>query len=321
MHEWKQLWEDLSHQFMGSKPCLFAGDFNIIRNNSERRGGCSQPIYAMEDFNEWVHQCGLVEMKSKGCNFSWCNGQLGLARSWAKLDWIFMDFSLFSSFLQVVCSYLQRTTSDHSPMVSEFKMDPFSYGPSPFGFQQMWMNHPQFLECFRQAWSRSVVGQGLNKLAAKWTERDLLFLSAELDIWIHLKDTILAELSKLKCHMEGDRNTKIFHVCLANKRHKRVVEMMSSLKSIHQGVVDFFSNFLLGLPTRTPPDLSTLISPIILDTDHSGLCTVPSMTEVFSALSSRPPNSTPGLDGFGLGFFKSCWKVVKHRKLKRMPIV
>ncbi|KAF5468243.1 hypothetical protein F2P56_012410 [Juglans regia] len=266
MYERKVLWEDLSSHSLGSEPCLFAGDFNIIRNNSERNGGCPRPNAAMEDFNNWIHQGGLVEMKSKGKKYSWCNGQSGLVRSWEKLDRVFMDVPLPSSFPNAICSYLLRTTSDHSPMVIEFKMDPFSYGPSPFRFQQMWVDHPQFLQCIRQVWSATVVGQGLTKLAIKlkntkvalrewnkqifghttmhitalerhieelenklhinWdesTERDLLISAGELDIWLRHEDTRLVQMSKLKWQMEGDRNTKFFHACLANKRRKRVV--------------------------------------------------------------------------------------------------
>ncbi|XP_035542106.1 uncharacterized protein LOC108997796 [Juglans regia] len=262
----------------------------------------------MEDFNNWIHQGGLVEMRSKGNNYSWCNGQSGLARSWAKLDRVFMDVPLFSSFLNAICSYLPRTTSDHSPMVIEFKMDPFSYGPSPFRFQQMWVDHPQFLYCIRQVWSETVVGQGLSKLAMKlkktkvalrewnkhifghttkhinalerhieeldhklhinWdeaTERDLLISAAELDIWIRREDTRLSQMAKIKWQMEGDRNTKFFHACLANKRRKRVMDMRCSN-----------------------------------DADSNILCSVPTLNEVFSALSSIPSNSAPGPDGFGL---------------------
>ncbi|KAF5458518.1 hypothetical protein F2P56_022541 [Juglans regia] len=141
MYERKSLWEELNSQSMGLDPCLFAGDFNITRKTSERRGGCPRPNAAMEDFNAWVHQGDLVEMKSKGRTCSWCNGQTRLARSWAKLDLVFTDVSLLSSFLNAICSYLPRTTSDHSPMVIELKMDHFSYGPSPLRFPQMWVDH------------------------------------------------------------------------------------------------------------------------------------------------------------------------------------
>ncbi|XP_040996069.1 uncharacterized protein LOC121242244 [Juglans microcarpa x Juglans regia] len=274
-----------------------------------------------------------------------------------------MDVSLLSSFPNAICSYLLHTTFDHSPMVIEFKMDPFSYGPSPFRFQQMWVDHPQFLMCVCQVWSASTVGHGLTKLAFKlkntkvenwhsifdrttmhihsleshieelenklyqsWDEameRDLLVSSSELDIWLRREDTRLAQMAKLKWHMEGDRNMICFHACLANKRRKRVVEMrcsngvvFNSPESLHQGAVDFFSNFLQGMLTRSLPDLSTLISHVISDSNSSILCSVPTMNEFFLALSSILSNSAPGLDGFGLGFFKSCWEVVKEDVLE-----
>ncbi|KAF5441975.1 hypothetical protein F2P56_037069 [Juglans regia] len=123
--------------------------------------------------------------------------------------------------------------------------------------------------------------------------------------------------------MKGDRNTNFFHACLANKRRKRVVDIrcwngmvFNSPESLHQGAVDFFSNFLQGMPTRLLTDLSTLISPVISDSDSSILCSVPTMNEVFSALSSIPSNSALGPDGFGLGFFKSYWEVVKEDVLE-----
>ncbi|XP_040994317.1 uncharacterized protein LOC121240856 [Juglans microcarpa x Juglans regia] len=167
-----------------------------------------------------------------------------------------------------------------------------------------------------------------NKLHQSWdeaTERDLLVSSSELDTWLRSEDTRLAQLSKLKWHVEGDRNTNFFHACLANKRHTRVVEMRSSNgmvfnspESLHQGAVDFFSTFLQGMPTRLLPDLSTLISPVISNSDNSRICSVPTVNEVFSALSSIPSNSDPRPNGFGLSFFKSCWEVVKKDVLEAM---
>lgn len=59
-----------------------------------------------------------------------------------------------------------------------------------------------------------------------------------------------------------------------------------------------------------------MISPVILEEESTSLCCVPSMEEVFFALTSILSNNTPGLDGFGSGFFKSCWEVVKFDVLE-----
>ncbi|CAN1140087.1 Transposon TX1 uncharacterized 149 kDa protein [Linum perenne] len=34
--------------------------------------------------------------------------------------------------------------------------------------------------------------------------------------------------------------------------------------------------------------------------------------EIEKALSSMPPDKSPGLDGFSVSFFKTCWKIVKN---------
>ncbi|XP_041004025.1 uncharacterized protein LOC121249384 [Juglans microcarpa x Juglans regia] len=40
-------------------------------------------------------------------------------------------------------------------------------GPSPFRFQQMWVDNVDFNRCVQEAWEQSDVGSGLMKLAAK----------------------------------------------------------------------------------------------------------------------------------------------------------
>ncbi|KAG7941496.1 hypothetical protein I3843_16G046700 [Carya illinoinensis] len=47
MVERRSLWDALSFQNLDFAPCIFVGDFNIIRNDSEHRRGRSQPIQAM----------------------------------------------------------------------------------------------------------------------------------------------------------------------------------------------------------------------------------------------------------------------------------
>ncbi|XP_042974822.1 uncharacterized protein LOC122306457 [Carya illinoinensis] len=126
-------------------------------------------------------------------------------------------------------------------------------------------------------------------------------------------------MAKLKWKMEGDRNTKFFHVCLASKRNKKIQEMRtlngveySSPEDIHQGAVNYFSGFLQNTnQSRELPDLSYLISQVIDEADGTCICHIPSLDEVHEALSSIPINSSPGSDGFGAGFFKSCLEVVK----------
>ncbi|XP_035542088.1 uncharacterized protein LOC118344796 [Juglans regia] len=360
MMDRRVLWEDLRWNSMNNDPCLFAGDFNIIRTNLERQGGRPRPIAAMDDFNQWIHEGGLIDLSAQGSNFSWCNGQSGLARAWAKLDGVLLDANLLSLFPTASCSYLSRTTSDHCPMLVEFFKDTYSYGHPPFRFQQMWVEHPEFIGFIKQVWDVPVIGTGLVILACKlkkvkvalreWNkrvfgrtnthiesleakveglegclqrewdidaERELVLASDELNSWRRREDIRLAQMAKIKWNMEGDRNSKFFHVWLANKRRKRIKGMrtpdgveFNSPEEIHNGAVEYFADFLKNTnQSRVLPDLSDLVSPVINVEDCTCLCRTPSLDEVKEALSSIPINSSPGPASFGaasevlFGFF------------------
>ncbi|KAF5471922.1 hypothetical protein F2P56_008681 [Juglans regia] len=225
----------------------------------------------MDDFNRCIHQGGLIEMNSQGRKFSWCNGQHGLSRAWAKLDRVLLDANLLTAFPSASCSYLSRTTSNHSPMFIEFLKDPFTYGLSPFRFQQMWIEHPEFMNFVQNVWSKLAVGTGLLKLGSKlkklkvtlrewkkrvfgqtntqiaileekveglehslqrdWdndVERVLVRYSTELSSWRRREDIRLAQMAKIKWRMEGDWNSKFFHVWLSNKRRRKIPKLRTT---------------------------------------------------------------------------------------------
>ncbi|XP_035548669.1 uncharacterized protein LOC118349189 [Juglans regia] len=163
----RELWADLEKESNGIEPWIITGDFNIIASDVERRGGRSRSLLAMEEFNSWIHSCGLLELKFWGKSFSWCNGQAGRSRSWARLDRSLVTPNFVQAFLDSFMRYLSRTSSDHAPMVISMVNNVAYYGPSPFRFQQMWVDHVDFFRCVREVWDQPVVGTGLIKLAVK----------------------------------------------------------------------------------------------------------------------------------------------------------
>ncbi|KAG2411217.1 hypothetical protein I3760_Q020500 [Carya illinoinensis] len=126
--ERKNLWEDLVELSNGNLPWILCGDFNIIREDSERRGGNPRPFTAMGDFNFWLQNCGVMDIKSQGASMTWCNGQSGLARSWARLDRCFLNSIFLNCYPNVFSQVLSRSTSGHSPLVIKMGEDPFRYG-------------------------------------------------------------------------------------------------------------------------------------------------------------------------------------------------
>ncbi|KAF5455805.1 hypothetical protein F2P56_025342, partial [Juglans regia] len=125
-------------------PWMVMGDFNIIRNDSERRGGQPRLALAMEEFNDWVGACGLLDMPFCGNSFSWCNGHSGRSRQWARLDRCFLNTAALDIFPDAKLEYLSRTSSDHAPMSIFLENQFVSYGYPSFKFQQMWWNKHVF---------------------------------------------------------------------------------------------------------------------------------------------------------------------------------
>lgn len=76
LYELRKLWRDLEQISRLSSPWIVGGDSNNIREDPWIRiGGHPNPLATMEDFNQCINNCGLLELKAFGRNMSLCNGQ------------------------------------------------------------------------------------------------------------------------------------------------------------------------------------------------------------------------------------------------------
>ncbi|KAF5475663.1 hypothetical protein F2P56_007443 [Juglans regia] len=132
----------------------------------------------MEEFNSWIHSCGLLELQFLGKSFSWCSGHASRSRSWARLDRSLVDQIFLDAFPDSVMRYFPQTSSGHAPMIISLVKNVEVCGPAPFCFQQIWVDHADFTRCVRDAWEQSEVSNGLLKLEAK-----LKKVKVALKIW------------------------------------------------------------------------------------------------------------------------------------------
>ncbi|GLT35041.1 hypothetical protein SLA2020_095260 [Shorea laevis] len=70
-HSWSLLQELAGRE---SLPWLVCGDFNDILSQEEKLGGCPQPDWMLQGFNEVVADCGLTEVQMAGGTFTWRRG-------------------------------------------------------------------------------------------------------------------------------------------------------------------------------------------------------------------------------------------------------
>ncbi|KAK9930542.1 hypothetical protein M0R45_027578 [Rubus argutus] len=135
-----------------SGPLLILGDFNSILGAHEKSGGNLPRCVSCDEFQAMVDTCGLILLDLKGSPFTWTNGRGLSSHIEMLLDRCFCSLPWLDAWPLTSCSTLVRHCSDHNPILVVFEKYT-SQGPSPFRFQQLWVQHPQFLSIVSSAWS------------------------------------------------------------------------------------------------------------------------------------------------------------------------
>ncbi|KAI3908786.1 hypothetical protein MKW98_029336, partial [Papaver atlanticum] len=73
---------------VASLDCVYAaiGDFNVISNSSEKRGGLTPSYSQLADFNSMISNCGLIDIEDDGPRYTWTNKQLNQRNIQERLD-------------------------------------------------------------------------------------------------------------------------------------------------------------------------------------------------------------------------------------------
>ncbi|KAI0524767.1 hypothetical protein KFK09_004152 [Dendrobium nobile] len=162
----KNLWDQLvNFHSIYTLPWLVGGDFNTIVNPSERVGGLHPNFRSMEDFNDMIMNCNLIDIGFSGNNFTWNRGNL-----WQWLDRVLFNNDWVNVFNATKVVHLSRTLSDHSPLLINVNLNSAS-STSRFRFQNMWLAHNSFINVVHNNWSAPVFPDnsiyGMRRLWAK----------------------------------------------------------------------------------------------------------------------------------------------------------
>ncbi|PKA66258.1 hypothetical protein AXF42_Ash006955 [Apostasia shenzhenica] len=209
-------------------------------------------------------------------------GYSGKAFTWAnsrlseRIDRAFINSNWVSIFEVTSVRHLERICSDHAPILVDIKRNRM-IGKPRFRFQNMWSKHKDF---------------------CKW-----LIQKAAIWWW-----------------KEGDFNTKFFHNTVKKRRKKLYVDHImkedGTWITAHEDLVETCVNYFAGLLHSEGCNFSdhdfSFIPKLVNDMDNNMLMSPPSMDEVKVAIFNIHKDSAPGPDGFGSGFFQSCWEIVKE---------
>jgi len=260
-----------------SLPLLIGGDFNIIRNPSEKNNDKFDSRWPFL-FNAIIDGLDLREIEMSGRKFTWANSKS--VPTYERLDRVLVSTEWEQKFPLVTVDALNREISDHTPLLLSTGDRVQVAGQHEFKFELSWLLLEGFFETVAKTWKSVICGYSpmknwqnkirrLRQFLRGWAknvegnarrEKKKLFrLAGELDLKaetqllnqqeLDLKQSLntrIAQLhreeeikwfqrAKTKNLLEGDNNTKYFHMVANGKRRKTRIFQLEQEGKVIEG--------------------------------------------------------------------------------------
>ncbi|KAJ6319643.1 hypothetical protein OIU78_015120 [Salix suchowensis] len=166
--ERRAIWSYLISQKLvnTSVPWGILGDFNAILSSRDRSSGDQHWHTHMDEFPSCISQAELIQISLSGIHFTWDNGQHGEHSILKKLDWVWGNHQLLSTWSASKAEFQARLVSDHSPMVLLLAPPPLRQ-KARFKFLNLWTQQEGYEEAVKAAWAVEVHGNPISRLTSK----------------------------------------------------------------------------------------------------------------------------------------------------------
>ncbi|GKF18341.1 RNA-directed DNA polymerase, eukaryota, reverse transcriptase zinc-binding domain protein, partial [Tanacetum coccineum] len=153
------LWQSIL-EFINCNPNHFIifGDFNVVRNESERIGSLFNSSSASA-FNQFIQEGKLWDVPLRGHSFTRISGR---GDKLSKLDRFLISEDSAPFFQNFSALVLDSLISDHRPIV--LKHSTSDFGPTPFKFYNSWLLDNKFLDLVSQFWEKHIAEVGSNPI-------------------------------------------------------------------------------------------------------------------------------------------------------------
>ncbi|XP_071926190.1 uncharacterized protein [Coffea arabica] len=336
------LWAGLLSDKPTETPWFLAGDFNVIAQEEEKRGGV--PFCPNEglELARFMVEAGVMDAGFSGSNYTWCNNRQGQARVWKRLDRVLLNLKALQMDSSFLVQHLARDPSDHSPllMIASSRLD---HKPKPFRFLNVWTTKAGLLDVIRDAWSGERGGAPLGILASKLraavkeakravietevaqeqdssdsVQRDLNVARERLRVTLAIEEGFWKQKARVRWLKEGDKNSKYLHAVVAERRSRAIIHRIRGADGfwvesgdlIGREAVSFFQGLFTAESYPSTYEFLNAIPKLVTDQDNSGLMEPPTLAEVKKVVFSMDRESAAGPDGFTGEFFIFAWDVV-----------
>eukprot|EP00253_Pinus_taeda_P029063 PITA_29063 len=299
---------------------IIGGDFNMIRDLREKRGGIRREDQNMEEFNDMIRDLRLVDIPTNNGVHTWNNRRGGQNQIASRLDRFLLSEEILNQHMFIEAKILPSLGSYHWPIRLDIDIKKFK-GKKPFRFESFWLRDPQFIKKVQEWWNQSTVrGKGkMHTLQLKLKEikrRIKEWNRKEFGNIMEAKQKLEREMEDIqqKIILEGrdDDSTMIQHrqrnriYSIKNAEGDRVIEQ----EEIEKILVDYFK----GILTENQRDRGEAINNICREIprlvtveQNMALMRAVTMEELGEVVMNMSKNKAPGPDGYTVEFFQASW--------------
>nr|XP_025647281.1 uncharacterized protein LOC112742257 [Arachis hypogaea] len=309
------VWEELSYiAGLCQVPCCFMGDFNEIVQVEERRGTDSLSL-SVEDFKNWIHDMGLMDLPITDRKFTWFRG-----RSCSRIDKALVSLEWLEEFPETRLRDGPRGLSDHCPIMVEDKR--LRDGPRPFRILDSWFTYKGFLRLVNEEWRGlrefeeeikkidDMVGDGVYDGTVEARRKALVTCCEK---WYVRKELHWKQMSRSRHVRDIDKNTRYFHnIASARRRNNRVDALVINGRLIRNqarikiAIREFYKDLYHQEELPLVGFRDGLVE-MISEDDALTLETQPTSEEVREAVWDCESSKAPRSDGYNMNFIKKCW--------------
>ncbi|EOY17513.1 Uncharacterized protein TCM_036737 [Theobroma cacao] len=338
-------------------PWIVGGDFNIILKREERLYGADPHEGSIEDFASVLLDCGLLDGGFEGNPFTWTNNRMfqRLDRMVYNQQWInkfpITRIQHLNRDGSDHCPLLLSCSNSSEKAPSSFRFlhawalhhnfnasveGNWNLPINGSGLMAFWSKQKRLKQHLKW-WNKTVFGDifsNIKEAEKRVEECEILHQQeqtigsriqlnksyAQLNKQLSMEEIFWKQKSGVKWVVEGERNTKFFHMRMQKKRIRSHIfkiqeqdgNWIEDPEQLQQSAIDFFSSLLKAESCDDTRFQSSLCPSIISDTDNGFLCAEPTLQEVKEAVFGIDPESAAGPDGFSSHFYQQCWDIIAH---------
>ncbi|XP_071739373.1 uncharacterized protein [Rutidosis leptorrhynchoides] len=164
----RHLWNSLllHKRYVGNKPWVLLGDFNVALDIEESTASSSSCTLAMLEFRECIDNLNMADVNHGGFQYTWNqrpNSDTGILK---KIDRVLANDVFISNFMNAHVIFQPYRISNHCPAVLKIPVG-LKSNPKPFKFSNYIVNHENFKMVVEEEWQANVQGHLMYRVVKK----------------------------------------------------------------------------------------------------------------------------------------------------------